>query len=158
MSIFDDLKDKITEASSTTVQKAKDMSEVTRLNRVISESQNQIQYLYGEIGYQIYCAYRENPIPEVAEQFRKMDELYKAITDCEEQIKELNAGNVCPNCGIKIKPGMRFCSNCGYDLTIQQINIPPKEEIKQEVLYCKGCGAVLEPGTAFCVECGKKVE
>lgn len=154
MSIFDDLKDKLTEASSTTMQKAKDISETTRLNKVISDSQKQIQGLYSEIGYTVYCTYRENPIPEVAESFRQIDELLRGIEECQSQIKELNTGSICPSCGAKIKQGMKFCSICGSELKLEELNIPKKEE----TAYCSECGAPMGADAVFCTECGNKVK
>lgn len=42
------------------MQKAKDLSEITKLNMVISESETKINEIYSEIGYKVYCAYRES--------------------------------------------------------------------------------------------------
>ena len=52
------------------MQKAKDLSEITKLNMAVSESETKINEIYSEIGYKVYCAYRENPLEEVKEALR----------------------------------------------------------------------------------------
>ena len=41
------------------MQKAKDLSEITKLNMAVSESETKINEIYSEIGYKVYCAYRK---------------------------------------------------------------------------------------------------
>ena len=65
MAFLDGVKGKISMASYSTVQKAKDMSELTRLNMAISESETKIKELYSEIGYKVYSAYKEEPLEAV---------------------------------------------------------------------------------------------
>ena len=54
------------------------------------------------------------------------------------------AGTVtyCKQCGAPLRPGSRFCKNCGARNT-------PK--------FCKKCGAKLEPDNMFCGNCGSKL-
>ena len=54
------------------------------------------------------------------------------------------ARNVCPNCGAEMAPGVKFCSECGTNMTVPLI---PK---------CKNCGAELTAGAKFCGECGTR--
>lgn len=153
MAFLDSMKGKLSQASQTTVQKAKELSEIAKLNSAVSEAENQITELYSKIGYEVYCAYKDNPIPEVAEFINQITELHESIEVCKEQIKTINAANLCQKCGAKIKPGMLFCSACGYKLPV-----PEMEETSGEATFCSGCGAALVPGSAFCTSCGKKVE
>ena len=150
MAIFDDMKEKISQAGPSTVQKAKDLSGVTRLNSEISSTEDEISTLYGRIGYEIYRAYREDPQPEVADLVRQVTELHQKIESCREQINAINAANSCPQCGAKINKGMVFCSNCGFKLPVE-----PKPE--PAAAFCTGCGAPVTPGAVFCMSCGKKL-
>lgn len=52
MAFFDDLSKKITDASTKTIQKGKDLTDVARLNSQISAEENRINTLYGMIGKQ----------------------------------------------------------------------------------------------------------
>ena len=51
----------------------------------------------------------------------------------------------CPNCGMELLTGEKFCRECG-----SKIEIPPQG-------YCSKCGAKLETTSKFCPECGAKI-
>ena len=102
------------------MQKAKDLSEITKLNMAVSESETKINEIYSEIGYKVYCAYRENPLEEVKEEIGQIRELEEAMEACKLQIQAINAMNSCPRCGAKIKPEMMFCSSCGMKLQSEE--------------------------------------
>src|SRR5688500_16409663 len=74
-----------------------------------------------------------------------------AMTDAMKQSKEGTGSTTtpservaCPQCGNKIAPGAKFCTECGA---------------KQETATatCANCQAELRPGVKFCNECGQKV-
>ncbi len=61
------------------MQKAKDLSEITKLNMAVSESETKINEIYSEIGYKVYCAYRENPLEEVKEEIGQIRGNWKRL-------------------------------------------------------------------------------
>ena len=84
------------------MQKAKDLSEITKLNMAVSESETKINEIYSEIGYKVYCAYRENPLEEVKEEIGQIREAGRGYgsmqtTDpgnqCNEQLPALRCKN-----------------------------------------------------------------
>lgn len=149
MAFFDNMKSKLTATSQTAVQKARELTEIARLNAQVSEAENQINELYRRLGHEIYQAYREAPLSVGTELIGRINELHDDIADCKAQIQVLNQANLCPNCGARINKGMLFCSSCGAKL--------PAPESKQARL-CSGCGEVLEDGALFCTACGTKAE
>ncbi|HCT90574.1 MAG TPA: hypothetical protein DF613_04200 [Lachnospiraceae bacterium] len=153
MAFMDNMKNRFSQASQSTVQKAKDLSELARLNGTISDTENRISELYGKIGYDVYCAYRDRPLPEVAGLIGQVTELHQSIEACRAQIKAINAANSCPNCGAKIRQGMAFCSGCGYKLPVVEQPAP-----SAQAAFCTNCGAPITPGSLFCTSCGKKIE
>ena len=48
----------------------------------------------------------------------------------------------CIKCGAELKPGSRFCENCGA---------------KNTPRFCENCGATLREGAKFCESCGAKL-
>ena len=60
MAFFDDLSKKITDASTKTIQKGKDLTDVARLNSQISAEENRINTLYGMIGKQYMELHRKD--------------------------------------------------------------------------------------------------
>lgn len=153
MAFIENMKGKISQASQSTVQKAKDLSEVAKLNSSISEAEKQISELYGKIGYDVYCAYHDQPLPEVSELIGKVTKLHQSIEACKAQIKVINAANTCPQCGAKIKQGMAFCSGCGYKLPVVE-----QPAAAEQTSFCSNCGAPISAGSLFCTSCGTKVE
>lgn len=75
-------------------------------------------------------------VPEVRE-------TYTAATD-------ISAIHVCTRCGMKIRPGAKFCSNCGGRIQL------PDGEI--EYIFCTACGNKIKKGKKFCSKCGTRVE
>lgn len=52
----------------------------------------------------------------------------------------------CPQCGVPVKPGQRFCGACGTSLTDVQAKPGPS--------FCGQCGKQLAPEARFCPACG----
>lgn len=149
MAFLDEMKGRFVQVSQTAVQKTKDITEIARLNGIISENERKISEMYTEIGFDIYKIYAEKPMPEVKEKIEQVKELHYGIEMCKERIKNLNNMNLCPTCGAKVSKTMLFCSECGNKLLTQEVASENK---------CKQCGEVLAEGMAFCTACGTKVE
>lgn len=113
MAFFDEMKNRVTQASQSAAKSAKEFSEITRLNGEISDAESRINQLYNQIGYEVYCAYSAHPLPEAADLIEQVNALHDKIENCRMQIQTINAASRCPNCGAKIRPGMAFCSSCG---------------------------------------------
>ena len=52
----------------------------------------------------------------------------------------------CQSCGATVRPGARFCPNCGHPL-----------EPDRQPRYCRHCGAQLKERARFCPRCGETV-
>ena len=150
MAFFDEMKNRVTQASQSAAKSAKEFSEITRLNGEISDAESRINQLYNQIGYEVYCAYSAHPLPEAADLIEQVNALHDKIENC--RIQTINAASRCPNCGAKIRPGMAFCSGCGARL----VQAEPAQPAAQA--FCQNCGAPLAPGAAFCTSCGTRVE
>ena len=154
MAFFNKVKDTVSQASQSTVKKAKELSDSARLNSEITEAENQINTLYLEIGYKIYAAHSADPLPEVADLIERVNALHDKIDDARAQIQVINASGRCPNCGAKVKPGMAFCSSCGARLAEE----PPQPQPQADKpMFCSNCGAPIPPDAAFCTSCGTPV-
>jgi membrane protease subunit (stomatin/prohibitin family) len=57
--------------------------------------------------------------------------------------REMNKPKIqCPECGTEVKPGAKFCPECGKKLGGS---------------FCPKCGEEVKPGAKFCPECGEKI-
>lgn len=153
MAFMGSMRDRISHAGQSTVQKAKDLSEVAKLNTTISDAEYQIGELYGKIGYEVYRAYYDRPLPEVAELISDVTALHQTIESCKTQINAINSANTCPNCGAKIKPQMAFCSGCGFRLPLVE-----RPAVPNQTAFCTNCGKPIAPNMVFCTFCGNKVK
>lgn len=113
MAFFDDLSKKITDASTKTIQKGKDLTDVARLNSQISAEENRINTLYGMIGKQYMELHRKDAEDAFAGLVASVAEAEQNIAACRAKITELRAVPHCPNCGAELVKGAAFCGICG---------------------------------------------
>jgi uncharacterized Zn finger protein (UPF0148 family) len=69
----------------------------------------------------------------------------------------------CPNCGKPLRPGTKFCGNCGSTIsavTSTKAEVTPQREQPAPLPVgglCPHCGKPLRLGAKFCNNCGKPV-
>ena len=67
--------------------------------------------------------------------------------------------STCPNCGKPVRPGARFCGNCGTTITsappVQPQAAPSVEN--GATVACPFCGKPVRPDAKFCPSCGNTI-
>ena len=141
MAFFDELAKKIGDVADMAVDKAKDLTEVGRLNMAISSEEKQVQGLYAEIGKAIFEHDKENAQSPYAEQCVKIQAALDRIETLKVQLADVKengynepidiepreakegtveeaqpAGKTCPFCGKAVAEDSVFCSACGEKL------------------------------------------
>lgn len=124
MAFFDDLSKKITDASTKTIQKGKDLTDVARLNSQISAEENRINTLYGMIGKQYMELHRKDAEDAFAGLVASVAEAEQNIAACRAKITELRAVPHCPNCGAELVKGAAFCGICGTPIPVAPAPAP----------------------------------
>lgn len=153
MGFFDNVKNSLTETSQDLTQKAKDTTEIFRLNNVNKSKEKEIEKVMYQIGSMYYANYMEECVTKFPELAKQVQDLQAEIAANKEMIEKLSLEKVCPNCGKKVNTGSKFCIYCGSPITVP---VQTTEEVSGEV--CKACGKPLEEGAAFCTYCGTAVE
>lgn len=145
MNFANNMYEKITSVSQSTVQKAKDFSQLSKLNNAVHVAEKQINELYEKIGCEIYKNYSEAPIPEVEDCFTKVKNLLQTIEICKMQIEELTYTKTCVKCGAKISKDMIFCDNCAKEASKNVSHDNEESVITEEQLSAKKQSDVVEP-------------
>jgi hypothetical protein len=150
MALFDSMKNKISAAGQTTVRKAMDITEVTKLQSTISATQDQIRELYTKLGSEVYEAYCAQPLPDMEERIREIAQLHQKVEQCKSRIYAIQAVRVCPQCGSKAEKTAAFCSTCGFKFAEEKVE-------EAAPAFCSACGAAVVGDAVFCTNCGNKL-
>lgn len=152
MAFFDNIGKKVSEAGQTTIQKAKELSDITKYNSLISEEEKNINNTYYQIG-KLYVSMHSN---EASEEFTGMIanivDAESKIMEYRKQIQDIKGICRCENCGAEVSKNAMYCNSCG--------NVLPKTESIEASDYvkCVGCGSMVKKGMRFCTTCGRKIE
>ncbi len=146
MSIIDKLSSGMTEAGNTIAQKAKDISEQSKISNEISKNKSRreayIQKL-GEAYYNVQKGGDDENLEELVNEIDLVDGILEKLT---ESLCQLKGIVICEQCGTEVPKGSVFCSSCGA-----QVRQP-------SVIICRKCGAELTFGSRFCVQCGTRID
>jgi len=143
--------DKITKATQDAVRGAKDLTDVARLNSLISDEQRKIDSWFNQIGKAYYDKHEEE-IPEpFAGMCAAIVESEQKISSYNEEIKKIKGSKNCPKCGASNPINSAFCVSCGVPMNSQGEAVPAAQK------FCTSCGAAIETGAAFCLSCGEKL-
>lgn len=146
MSIIDKLSSGVTEAGNTISQKAKGISDQTKLSGEISKNKARRDESIRKLGEVYYQARIKNEEPDAEELIHEIEQVDGILDKLTESLNQLKGIVICENCGTEIEKGNAFCPSCGT---------PVKEPQK---IRCPKCVAELPAGTRFCVYCGTKIE
>lgn len=117
------------------------------LKKNLEEKMQEKKRIYGFIGMEVsdLCKSGKLAVPELDIYFAQLTELEQEIDELEKKlavVRQKTAGSRC-TCGYNLKPGLKFCPQCG-------------KPVENEALQCN-CGKKIEKGVQFCPNCGKKV-
>ena len=98
MDFLNKLSDTITEAGAAASEKAKEVSEVTKLKLKIRKSEAVAQEAYAKIGQSVYKSIKaEKELEDFAEEMKKIDDAKADIKLCNENLRSITGVDVCPS-------------------------------------------------------------
>lgn len=125
MEFFDKLGKKASEAYKMTADKTGKIAKETKIKLKIGELRTQVNDVYEEIGKKVYEKHvLEGEISienEIEEYCTKLDVLSDEIDSLLKQCLELKDKKQCPKCYSEIEKEMKFCPNCGYKQTEENV-------------------------------------
>lgn len=149
MAFWDNLSQKASETTAKAMQKAKEVSDIARLNSMISEEETKINNTYYQIGKLYVTMHLLDYEEEFAGMISTLGHAEEKIKNCRQQIQDIKGVIRCLKCGSEVQSGVAFCSSCGAPIPkVQTINM-------EELERCQSCGAMVKKGVRFCTACGK---
>lgn len=152
MEFFEKIGNKISSGSKDVAKKAKDMTELAKINSRIKNYEDMIKEIQLQIGKLYFEANRNNPAPEFMELFQNVINAQGAIEKCREEVCTIKGVRGCTSCGAEIPNNSTFCPACGAKNEIIDVTYTTVSD-----MFCPGCGAGLPSDTVFCPNCGTKV-
>lgn len=150
MAFMDNMRDKLTQASQSTVKKAKELTDLAMLNAEVAGVEKQISDLYEKIGCEIYNTYKDQPLAEVADLIGQITVLQEDLEKVKGQLKAKSGVDTCPNCGAKTTKTMTFCGNCGSKLESEVVE-------EMDLKECSNCSHGNKATDSFCQNCGSRL-
>lgn len=149
MAFWDNLSQKASETTAKAMQKAKEMSDIARLNSMISEEETKINNNYYQIGKLYVTMHPHDYEEDFAGMVASLAESEEKIKNYRQQIQDIKGVVRCPKCGAEVQSGVAFCSACGSPMPkVQPVNT-------DDLIRCENCGAMIKKGVRFCTSCGK---
>ncbi len=112
MDFFGKLSDKIVSASKEVSDRAKDVSDSTKLQYDIHIKKQKVSDLYKALGKKYY---KEN-MDSSDEDITEIRDTLAEIADMEKKYADLRGGRRCQKCGAVVPIGSGYCNKCGAKL------------------------------------------
>lgn len=148
MAFWDNFSQKASETTAKAMQKAKEMSDIAKLNSMISEEESKINNSYYQIGKLYTAMHSHDCEEEFASLVAVVQQAEEKIQSYRQQIQDIKGVIRCPQCGAEVQSGVSFCSSCGAPMPkAQPISV-------DDLVQCKNCGAMMKKEVRFCTMCG----
>jgi rRNA maturation endonuclease Nob1 len=151
MAFLDNLGKKASEATAKAVQKAQGLSEVSRVNLLISEEEKKLNATYYQIGKLYVSVHGSASEDDFSGMVAAILESEQKINDYRKQIQSIKGIQRCEKCGAEVARGVAFCSSCGAPMP--KVEAPSSDD----VIRCESCGTLVKHGMRFCTSCGKPI-
>lgn len=149
MAFWDNLSQKASETTAKAMQKAKEISDIAKLNSMISEEETKINNIYYQVGKLYVTMHPHDHEEEFAGLVASLAEAEEKMKSYRQKIQDIKGVVRCPQCGGEVQSGVSFCSSCGAPMPkVQPVNT-------DDMVRCEGCGAMVKKGVRFCTACGK---
>lgn len=150
MGFLDDLGRRVTDAGQKTMQKTKELSDIARINSLITQEENKINNTYYQIGKLYVSIHGSNCEDEFTGMISTVAELEQKVQEYRKQIQDIKGIQHCEKCGADVSRGAAFCSLCGAPMPKIQA-----QESLEDYVKCQSCGMLVKKEMRFCTSCGK---
>lgn len=121
MNILDSIRETFTDTSKVVVQKAKDVTEITRLLNKLSAEEYEIKQACLAIGKKYYQEHRGEMPAGFEKDFEQIYKSEEIITALKEKIHQLKGVHECEKCSAEVSKDASYCSRCGAKIEREDI-------------------------------------
>lgn len=122
MDFFQKIGNTLSNTGKDIAKKTKDMSDISKLNREITDQQEVINKTYSKIGKFYFENYSNLDYPELKELCDSIKEAKKKIEGFKAEITQIKGIINCPKCNAEVSVTAAFCGNCGCKLKEENEN------------------------------------
>lgn len=133
MDFFNKAKEKLTKTSSDVAKKAKNLTEIAKLNSQVASNESTIKATYTEIGKYVYENLKDNAPEEIAEKMAAIDNALAEIDRLKAEIMKVKGCQKCPQCGNEVDSEVAFCPSCGNKMPEPVVDVVDEGEVKEVV-------------------------
>lgn len=116
MALFDEIANVVNQVGQTTVQKTKEITELSKINSLILAEENKVKNYHVQIGQKYIKHMTEDMETLFTEETKGVLESQEKIRNYKQQIKDIKGIQQCPNCTADVPKGVIFCSLCGTEV------------------------------------------
>lgn len=149
MSLLDALSRKVADAGQKTVQKTREVSDLAKLNSLISQEKDQVNQLYYQLGKKYMELYEDNPEEEFVSLIQGIRKGELQIESYQKEVQEIKGVQYCNHCGGEVPIRYSYCSFCG-----NSIKKPTQETLSADYVTCPQCHHSVKKEMRFCTSCG----
>lgn len=123
MAFFDKLGESISTKSKDVAKKAKDFTNISRLNSQITSEVDTVNKTFQSIGQEYFVTNQDDVNSVYADRFKVISDAKQRIENLRKDIQNIKGTRQCANCGGEVPINMLFCSSCGCkveDIPIQK--------------------------------------
>lgn len=154
MDFFEKMMDSFSTASQDVAKKAKNATESVKLNNQMRANERMIKKLIYQVGLLCFENQGKESM-EYDELFQEIHRLKNENSQLQDEILDMSAEKICPQCGFGNDTGVNFCVRCGTNLRNIEVTTGVSAETTDGKI-CANCGSVNETEALFCIECGTK--
>lgn len=112
MAFFDKVGEALTNVGKGASQKARDLTDLAKLNMELKSKQDFIERQYTEIGKKVYET-QKNDESSPFEQVFAIKQTEEEIDTLRHEIAQAKGCSVCPHCGADVEKDVVYCPKCG---------------------------------------------
>ena len=113
MGLFEDFGKKVKDAGQKSVQKTREISEISRINTLISQAESDMYRIYYSIGKTYVSLHRDDSEEALKSMVSSVINLESEKEEYKKQIQLIRGIRLCGHCGAELLNGSQFCSSCG---------------------------------------------